>query len=46
MTAPLTPVLTAYWDQPDSFTMAGYRRALELDPTYAEAHCGIGGVRH
>ena len=27
MTAPLTPVLTAHWDEPDSFTMAGYRRA-------------------
>ena len=23
---PLTPVLTANWDQPDSFTMAGYKR--------------------
>jgi len=22
----LTPVLTAHWDQPDSFTLAGYRR--------------------
>jgi NADH-quinone oxidoreductase subunit F len=22
----LTPVLTAYWDQPDSFTLEGYRR--------------------
>jgi NADH-quinone oxidoreductase subunit F len=26
VTAPLTPVLTAHWDEPDSFTMAGYRR--------------------
>ena len=26
--------------------LAVYRRALELDPTYAEAHCGLGGVRH
>ena len=26
MTAELTPVLTAHWDQPDSFTLAGYRR--------------------
>ncbi len=22
----LTPVLTANWDQPDSFTLAGYKR--------------------
>ncbi|HEV2375774.1 MAG TPA: NADH-quinone oxidoreductase subunit NuoF [Streptosporangiaceae bacterium] len=27
MTATLTPVLTAHWDEPDSFTLAGYRRA-------------------
>ena len=26
MTTILTPALTAYWDQPDSFTMDGYRR--------------------
>ncbi len=26
MTSLLTPELTAYWDEPDSFTMAGYRR--------------------
>src|SRR5262249_30810021 len=26
--------------------LAVYRRALELDPTYAEAHSGLGGVRH
>ena len=26
MTDTLTPVLTANWDQPDSFTLAGYRR--------------------
>jgi len=26
MTDPLTPVLTANWDQPDSFTLAGYSR--------------------
>ena len=26
MTTILTPALTAYWDQPDSFTMEGYRR--------------------
>ena len=25
-TPPLTPVLTANWDQPDSFTRAGYER--------------------
>ena len=23
----LTPVLTAHWDEPDSFTLAGYRRS-------------------
>jgi NADH-quinone oxidoreductase subunit F len=23
---PLTPILTAHWDEPDSFTLAGYRR--------------------
>ena len=23
---PLTPVITAHWDEPDSFTLAGYRR--------------------
>ncbi|MGE5136827.1 MAG: NADH-quinone oxidoreductase subunit NuoF [Gemmatimonadota bacterium] len=27
MTSILTPVLTAHWDEPDSFTLAGYRRA-------------------
>ncbi len=27
MTAALTPRLTAHWDEPDSFTLAGYRRA-------------------
>ena len=27
MTDPLTPVLTAHWDEPDSFLLAGYRRA-------------------
>ena len=27
MTTVLTPVLTAQWDEPDSFTLAGYRRA-------------------
>ena len=26
MTTILTPALTAYWDQPDSFTLDGYRR--------------------
>ena len=41
MTSVLTPVLTARWDEPDSFTLAGYRRtggyqglakALDTDP--------------
>jgi NADH-quinone oxidoreductase subunit F len=27
VTSVLTPVLTAYWDDPDSFTLAGYQRA-------------------
>jgi NADH-quinone oxidoreductase subunit F len=27
LTSVLTPVLTAHWDEPDSFTLAGYRRA-------------------
>src|SRR5262252_4374993 len=27
MTATLTPVLTAHWDEPDYFTLAGYRRS-------------------
>jgi NADH-quinone oxidoreductase subunit F len=27
MTSVLTPTLTAHWDDPDSFTLAGYRRA-------------------
>ncbi len=27
MTSVLTPELTAHWDEPDSFTLAGYRRA-------------------
>ncbi|HKA96746.1 MAG TPA: NADH-quinone oxidoreductase subunit NuoF [Streptosporangiaceae bacterium] len=27
MTGVLTPVLTAHWDEPDSFTLEGYRRA-------------------
>ena len=41
MTDTLTPVLTAHWDQPDSFTLDGYKRgggwqalpkALAMDP--------------
>ena len=27
MTSVLTPELTAHWDEPDSFTLAGYERA-------------------
>ena len=27
MTSVLTPELTAHWDEPDSFTLAGYQRA-------------------
>src|SRR5215469_3302513 len=27
MTSVLIPTLTAHWDEPDSFTMAGYRRS-------------------
>ena len=27
MTDMLTPVLTAHWDQPDIFTLDGYRRS-------------------
>ena len=27
MTSPLTPELTAHWDEPDSFTLDGYLRA-------------------
>ena len=27
MTDTLTPVLTVHWDEPDSFLLAGYRRA-------------------
>jgi NADH-quinone oxidoreductase subunit F len=27
VTTVLTPVLTAHWDEPDSFTLAGYRRS-------------------
>jgi NADH-quinone oxidoreductase subunit F len=27
VTDTLTPVLTAHWDQPDIFTIDGYRRA-------------------
>ena len=30
MTDILTPVLTAHWDQPDLFTIDGYRRAGPL----------------
>jgi NADH-quinone oxidoreductase subunit F len=26
VSGPLTPVLSAHWDEPDSFTLAGYRR--------------------
>ncbi|NBO45752.1 MAG: hypothetical protein EBU85_01825, partial [Actinobacteria bacterium] len=26
ITSGLTPVLSAHWDEPDSFTIAGYRR--------------------
>jgi len=27
MTSVLTPALTAHWDEPDSFTLAAYRRS-------------------
>jgi NADH-quinone oxidoreductase subunit F len=29
---PLTPVITAHWDEPDSFTMDGYRRHGGYEP--------------
>jgi NADH-quinone oxidoreductase subunit F len=52
--APLTPVLTANWDQPDSFTLAGYTRtggykalpkALAMDPDAVIASVKAGSLR-
>ena len=51
---PLTPVLTAHWDDPDSFTIDGYRRhggydalraALDSDPDEIIATVKESGLR-
>jgi NADH-quinone oxidoreductase subunit F len=53
-TSALTPVLTAHWDEPDSFTLAGYRRAggyqalpkaLAMDPDEVIAAVKASGLR-
>jgi NADH-quinone oxidoreductase subunit F len=50
----LTPVLTAHWDEPDSFTLAGYRRsggyqalpkALAMAPDDVIAEVKASGLR-
>ena len=50
----LTPVLTAHWDEPDSFTLAGYRRsggyqalpkALAMAPDNVIAEVKASGLR-
>ncbi len=54
MTDTLTPVLTAHWDEPDSFTLAGYRRnggysavpkALGMQPDDVIATVKAAGLR-
>jgi NADH-quinone oxidoreductase subunit F len=54
MTDTLTPVLTANWDQPDSFTLAGYKRgggytavpkALAMQPDDVIATVKASGLR-
>ena len=51
---PLTPVLTAHWDEPDSYTLGGYQRhggysalskALETDPDQLIADVKDSGLR-
>ncbi|HNO15363.1 MAG TPA: NADH-quinone oxidoreductase subunit F, partial [Actinomycetota bacterium] len=51
---PLTPVITAHWDQPDSFTLEGYRRnggysalakAFEMGPDAVIATVKDSGLR-
>ncbi|WP_431982565.1 NADH-quinone oxidoreductase subunit NuoF [Streptomyces qinglanensis] len=50
----LTPVLSAHWDEPDSYTLAGYRRhggyqalpkALAMDPDDLIAYVKDAGLR-
>jgi NADH-quinone oxidoreductase subunit F len=54
VTSVLTPVLTAHWDDPDSFSMAGYRRvggyqalpkALAMAPDDVVAEVKAAGLR-
>ncbi|MGH8868753.1 MAG: NADH-quinone oxidoreductase subunit NuoF [Actinomycetes bacterium] len=54
MSTPLTPVLSAHWDEPDSFTLAGYerhdgyqalRRALDMQPDEVIALVKESGLR-
>ena len=54
MTTVLTPELTAHWDEPDSFTLAGYRRvggyqalpkALRMQPDEVIATVKQSGLR-
>jgi len=54
MTSVLTPYLTAHWDEPDSFTLDGYRRAggyralpkaLAMDPDKVIAMVKESGLR-
>jgi len=54
VTSVLTPVLTAHWDDPDSFSMAGYRRvggyqalprALAMAPDDVIAEVKAAGLR-
>ncbi len=50
MTATLTPVLTAHWDEPDSFTIDAYRRAggyraLGMPPGDIIAMVRLSGLR-
>ncbi len=46
MPTPLTPLLTAHWDEPDCFTIDGYRRHGGYDALAIAFGQGEDGVIH